>query len=174
MNDMEQAKNELDRIQEIIARHEGHMATLRGWLLAIIGGLLAGFYTENIEIGPWELRVALLGITALFLWVETRHVNLIDAVIERSIAVEEAIQIARRDKLAPGWYNGPKVAEACRDGATRGLLPENKMTWKLNLPFYLVVIIVIGLTVVELPQKSKAAASTAAPLCCSACAKKTG
>ena len=78
MDDLELAKTELDWIQEIIARHEGRMDTIRAWLLAIIGGLLAGYYTANIEISPLELRVALIGITILFLWVETRHVNLID------------------------------------------------------------------------------------------------
>jgi hypothetical protein len=93
-DDMELAKTELDWIQEIIARHEGRMDTLRGWLLAIIGGLLAGYYTANIEISPLELRVALIGITILFFWVETRHVNLIDAVIEQSATVEHEIQQA--------------------------------------------------------------------------------
>src|SRR5260370_16778342 len=92
MDDMEQAKTELDRIQEIIARHEGRMDTLRGWLLAIIGGLLAGYYTANIEISPLGLRVALIGITILFFWLETRHVNLIYPLTYRSSTAEQQIQ----------------------------------------------------------------------------------
>jgi hypothetical protein len=41
MDEAQQAHHELDRLQGIIARHESHMFALRGWLLAIVGGLLA-------------------------------------------------------------------------------------------------------------------------------------
>ena len=167
MDDLELAKTELDWIQEIIARHEGRMDTIRAWLLAIIGGLLAGYYTANIQISPLELRVALIGITILFLWVETRHVNLIDAVIERSTKVEREIQTARTHGTAPGWYDGPKLNETAASGVKRRL-PLNEMTLKLNLPFYFVVAIVIGLTVVALPQKPKAV-EAAATACCGSC-----
>src|SRR5258708_30084218 len=127
MDDMDQATKELDRIQEIIARHEGKMDTLRGWLLEIIGALLGGYYTANIEISPLELRAALIGITVLFFWVETRHVNLIDSVIERSTIVEKQIQEARKHQSATGWYDGPKVNETAGGGVKRGL-PLNEMT----------------------------------------------
>jgi hypothetical protein len=50
MEEIEQAHRELERLQGIITRHEEHMFTLRGWLLTVVGGLLAAYYTDNIEL----------------------------------------------------------------------------------------------------------------------------
>jgi len=41
MDEMQQAHHELDRLQGIITRHEGFQFTIRGWLLTIVGALLA-------------------------------------------------------------------------------------------------------------------------------------
>jgi hypothetical protein len=96
-------------------------------------------------------------------------VNLIDSVIERSTIVEKQIQEALKHQSDTGWYDGPKVNETAGGGVKRGL-PLNEMTLKLNLPFYLVVVIVIALTVVALPQKTKAVMPAAA--CCTTCAAR--
>jgi len=168
MDEMQQAHHELDRLQGIIGRHEGHMFALRGWLLAIVGGLLAAYYTQNIDMSDLVLRGALLMIVLLFLVVESRHVNLVEAVVERVSALEKRIVASRRsaDRSAAGWYDGPKVSETCQDGANRWW-PRHGMTFVLNQPFYLVVILIVVVTTVSLPSKRDAApprAATAQPV----------
>lgn len=164
MDEMQQAHQELDRLQSIISRHESHMFALRGWLLAIVGGLLAAYYTDSIEMSAALLRGALLTIALLFLLVESRHVNLIEAVVERAEAVERQIAETRRSgsELRGGWYDGPKVSEACRDGASRWW-PRRGMTFLLNQPFYLVVIVIIVMTTLSLPSKRLAQPPEQAP-----------
>jgi hypothetical protein len=153
MDEMEQAYHELDRIQEIIARHEGHMNSLRGWLLGIIGGLLAAYYTSNID-SVLVLRIALLLIVILFLIVETRHINLIESVVERAGQIEKKIRDARRNdsKDGTGWFDGPKVNEVCQRGARRRW-PRGGMTFLLNQWFYYAVIVVVILTTISMPAR---------------------
>lgn len=158
MDEIEQAHQELDRIQGIIARHEEHMFALRGWLLAVLGGLLAAHYTANIDLSTTELRIAMLLVAAIFLVLETRHVNLIEAVVERATTVEELIRKYRKDPHEVEWYDGPRVNEACRDGARR-TWPKSGMTFLLNLWFYLAVVVVVVVTTVSLPAKRVAEAA---------------
>jgi len=155
MDEMEQAHHELNRLQGIISRHEGHMSSLRGWLLAVIGGLLAAYYTANIDMSALVLRLALVIIVLLFLVVESRHVNLVEAVVERAGALEAMIVGARGStgKPEPGWYDGPMVSESCRIGAHRWW-PRQGVTFVLNPPFYLTVILLVFLTTVSLPSKT--------------------
>ena len=155
MDEMQQAHHELDRLQGIISRHEGHMYALRGWLLAIVGGLLAAYYTDNIDMSGLVLRLALVVVVLLFLVVESRHVNLVEAVVERASALEQLIIDVRRsaDRSRPSWYDGPRVSEACRDGANRWW-PRRGMTFVLNQPFYFVVILIVFLTTLSLPSKT--------------------
>jgi hypothetical protein len=154
MQEIDQALSELDRLQGIITRHEGHMFALRGWLLAVVGGLLAAYYTDNVHMSVLELRVALLAVPVLFLLLELRHVNLIEAVVERVGDVENMIAAARGPSGLPpaGWYRGPKVNETCRGGAHRWW-PRRGMTFVLNLPFYVVVLSIIIITAMSLPTR---------------------
>jgi len=154
MDETQEAHHELDRLQGIITRHESHMFALRGWLLAIVGGLLAAYYTNNIDMSELVLRVALLTIVVLFLVVESRHVNLVEAVVERVTALEKCIVNSRQsaDRARGGWYDGPRVSEACENGANRWW-PRRGMTFVLNQPFYFVVILIVVLTTVSLPSK---------------------
>jgi hypothetical protein len=154
MHEIDQALSELDRLQEIVTRHEGHMFALRGWLLAVVGGLLAAYYTDNVQMSVVELRVALLAVPVLFLLLELRHVNLIEAVVERAGDVESMIAAARGPSGLPavGWYRGPKINETCRGGAHRWW-PRSGMTFVLNLPFYVVVLSIIIVTAVSLPTR---------------------
>jgi hypothetical protein len=132
------------------------MFALRGWLLAIVGGLLAAYYTNNIEMSELVLRTALLAIVLLFLVVESRHVNLVEAVVERVAALETRIVDSRQSAGRVGWYDGPRVSEACQDGANRWW-PRRGMTFVLNQPFYFVVVLIILLTTVSLPSKREPA-----------------
>ncbi len=157
MKEIEQAFHEHTILQEIIARHEGHMFSLRGWLLAIIGGLLAAYYTENILIHVSMLAIALLLVTLMFLYVELQHMNVVEAVGERVVELEKTI-VASRDpnnQSGTGWYDGPKVCEACREGANRHWPKTGKMTFVLNQPFYFMVIAVILFATLWLPPKQE-------------------
>ena len=158
MDEMQQAHNELDRLQEIIARHEGHMITMRGWLFTIVGGLLAAYYTDNINISEVVIWIALPVVTLLFLLVELRHVNLVEAAVERVGALEHLIAASRNatTQFGVGWYDGPKVNATCQRGAER-LRPHRGMTLLLNSPFYVVVFLIILLLVISLPPKTAAA-----------------
>jgi hypothetical protein len=153
---IQEAHHELDRLQGIITRHEGFIFTLRGWLLTVVGGLLAAYYTDNIEMSEVVLKIALPGIAFLFLILELRHANLVEAVVERVTALENRIADARQPtgELGVGWYDGPKVSEACQEGAHRWW-PRHGMTFVLNQAFYVVVILIIVFATVSLPPKLK-------------------
>jgi len=154
MDETQEAHHELDRLQGIITRHESQMFVLRGWLLAIVGGLLAAYYTNNIDMSELVLRVALLTIVVLFFAVESRHLNLVEAVVERVTVLEKLIVDSRQsaDRGRGGWYDGPKVSETCAKGANRWW-PRRGMTFVLNQPFYFVVILIVVLTTISLPSK---------------------
>lgn len=152
MDHMEQAHKELERLQSIVTRHEGQMFALRGWLLAILGGLLAAFYTENIDLEATLLRIALLLIVAVFLILESRHLNLVEAVVERATAVEEQIRHDRASPHETPRYDGPRVSEACLAGAKRKW-PKDGMTFVLNRWFYVAVVLIVAVTTVSLPAK---------------------
>jgi uncharacterized membrane protein YidH (DUF202 family) len=160
MDQMEMAHHELDRLQDIITRHEGFMFTLRGWLLAIIGGLLTAYYSQSIDISAALLRIALLTIVGLFLVLESRHMNLVEAVVDRATKIEELIRQHRFEPPDAHWYDGPRVSEACLDGANRNW-PKKGMTYVLNHWFYIAVVLVVILTTVSLPEKHPAAKDAA-------------
>src|SRR5262249_12311043 len=96
MEELEEAHHEIDRLQAIITRHEGFMFTVRGWLLTIAGGLLAAYYTNNIAISEIAMRIALPVVALLFFVIESRHANLVEAVVERVATLEADIERARQ------------------------------------------------------------------------------
>lgn len=154
MDEMEQAHHELNRLQEVITRHERHIFALRGWLLAIVGGLLAAYYSQNIEMDEIVVQIALVLIVLLYLFIDTRHINLIEAVVKRSLDLETLIRDSRPSTGEPqaGWYDGPKLSMTCEKGAERRW-PKRGMTYLMNQPFYLVVIAVVLLATLSLPPK---------------------
>jgi len=83
MVELDEAHHEIDRLQGIITRHEGFMFMMRGWRLTIVGALLAAYYTNKIAISQTALRIALPLVAPLFFVIESRHPNLVGAVIER-------------------------------------------------------------------------------------------
>lgn len=156
MDELEQAHHELDRLQGIISRHEGHMFTLRGWLLTIIGGLLTAYYTNNLDITEGKLWTALATVTVAFLLLDLRHLNLVEAAVTRVGVVEELIERRSvRSESKFGWYCGPKVNEACQKGARRLLPVARGMTFGQNQLFYAIVIILISVLVSGLPPRKK-------------------
>ena len=135
MDETEQAHRELERLQGIIDRHEGHIFTLRGWLITVIGALIAAYYAENIHLNDLALRIALPLVALLFIVMELRHINIVEAVAGRATVVEKGLADARRAANANCWYDGPLVSETCKDGAER-LRPRNGMTLRLYAPVY--------------------------------------
>src|SRR5258708_34312573 len=97
------------------------MFTMRGWLLTIVLALLAEYYTNNIAISEVALRIALPVVALLFCVIESRHANLVEAVVERAAAIETAIEGARQPsgQVRRGWDHGPKEAEVCEEGGNR-------------------------------------------------------
>ena len=140
MDEMEQAHHELNRIQEIIARHEGHMFSLRGWLFAALAGVLAAYYSNALELTLVKLLVVITALIFASVYAELRHVILVDAVVTRSGEVERKIADARSKASdanpRPGWYDGPKVHETCGK-AVKKMIPQLGMTLVLNMFFYL-------------------------------------
>ena len=171
MDEFEQAHEELDRLQGIISRHEGHMFSLRGWLLTVAGALLVADHSGTIEIDDKLMRIALPLITFLFLFLEMRHLNLVEAIVERVGKIETDIVRARKTASqnqgastpSASWYDGPLVSESCLKGVKRWF-PCRGMTLVLNLPFYILFLMVsLGASFV-LPQKQKAQPTATLPL----------
>jgi hypothetical protein len=154
MDQFEQAHHELSRIQEIIARHEEHIFALRGWMLTLLGGLLAAYYTGNIHLNLLALQIALPTISLLFLWIEVRHSNVVESVVDRAEAVEKQVSRAHSPTLKDTvWYDGPCVSEACRTGAERVFPQVKMMTFVVNRTFYVVVILISVILAIALPPK---------------------
>jgi len=152
----EEAQHELDRLQDIITRYEEQMFTLRGWMLTVIGGLLAAYYTGNIHLDSVIVRIALFVVAFLFLILDARHTNVVEAVIERVESVEGQIRSARDGGAGASgpWYDGPRINEACRKGSKRVLPRREGMTFKQNQTFYAAVLLVVAVVAVALPPKS--------------------
>jgi hypothetical protein len=158
MDETEEAVRELERLQSIIDRHEGHIFILRGWLITVVGAFIAAYYTENIHLNDLALRIALPVVALLFIVMELRHINIVEAVAGRASDVERGLAAARRAASADCWYDGPKVSETCKDGAER-LLPRAGMTLRLYAPVYGVILAIIVLAVVFLPSRESIGAS---------------
>ena len=152
MDQMEAAYRELDRIQEIISRHEGHIFSLRGWMLTVMGGLLAAYYTGNIHLQLWIVQLALPAIALLFLFLESRHMNLIESVVERAGTVEQQLREAKLSAGRKLRYDGPRIGESCQVGAKR-ILPRLQMTLLLNSAFYIIVILISLVVAIGLPAR---------------------
>jgi hypothetical protein len=157
MTELELAVRELERLQGIIARHEGHIFTLRGWLVTAIGALIAAYYSENLG-DLVVLRVALPLVAALFVVMELRHVNLIEAVVDRAMDIENRIAARRLE----GWYEGPRVSATCLEGATRWW-PRRGMTLLFYQPVYLAVFLIIIAAIVWLPPRETFASQQQVP-----------
>jgi hypothetical protein len=155
MDDTEQAHRELERLQGIIDRHEGHIFTLRGWLITVIGALIAAYYAENIHLDDLALRVALPVVALLFIVMELRHINIVEAVASRATVVEKGLAAARQAASPGWWYDGPKVSETCKEGADR-LRPRGGMTLRLYAPVYGVIIAIIVIAMIFLPSRGSA------------------
>ncbi len=151
MDAFEEAHRELDRLQEIITRHEKHTFSLRGWMLTVSGGLLAAYYTGNIHLHLLVIQIALPCVAILFLVIEIRHINLIDAVVARAGIVEGLLR-ANRQHPKPNWYDGPRVHEVCKRGAQR-VFPQFQMTFMLNMVFYIIVLLIAVVVALGLPPK---------------------
>ena len=152
MDETEEALRELERLQSIIDRHEGHIFTLRGWLITVIGALIAAYYAENIHLNDLALRIALPVVAVLFIVMELRHINIVEAVASRATVVEAGLAAARRAASPGCWYDGPKVSETCKDGADR-LRPRDGMTLRLYAPVYGVIIAIIVTAMIFLPSR---------------------
>jgi hypothetical protein len=155
MDETEQALRELERLQGIIERHEGHIFTLRGWLITVIGALIAAYYAENIHLDDLALRVALPLVGLLFIVMELRHINIVEAVASRATVVEKGMATACRAAHPNGWYDGPRVSATCKEGAER-LRPRAGMTLKLYAPVYIVIIAIIAFAMIFLPSRGSA------------------
>jgi hypothetical protein len=70
--------------------------------------------------------------------------------------VEEQVRHDRDSPEEKPLYDGPRVSEACLDGAERKW-PKTGMTFLLNQWFYYAVALIVIVTTVSLPPKHPAA-----------------
>ena len=98
------AMEEWKLLSAVIARYESFEFQLRGWLLVILGGLIAALYAERSRL-PW-LRFAEIGsiVTIVFLWMELTLRRTKRKAIFRSRAVESAL----RGEVE---YDGPAITQ---------------------------------------------------------------
>ena len=101
---VETARFEIERLQDIIARHEEHTFKIRGWLYTVLGALTVSLYTTAIGLEPLPFaELAGLTILLFFVWELVQRGPKRNA-IERVRAIEEMI---RTDKT----YDGPLIAD---------------------------------------------------------------
>jgi len=149
---MKTALHELDRVQDIVTRHEGHMFSLRGWLFAALAGVVAAYYSSAISVSRVEFAIVVLALVMTFIYAEMRHVILVDALVARAGTVEKMIVAAREGGLTMSpRYDGPKVNEVC-GAAVKRILPKLDMTLVLNLFFYYALVAAALIIVWLLPR----------------------
>jgi hypothetical protein len=155
MNEMEMktALHELDRIQVIVNRHEGHMFSLRGWLFAALAGVVAAYYSRGLPASRVEFAFVVLALVVAFIYAELRHVILVDALVARAGAVEKMIVAARGTGASSlPQYDGPKVNEVCGIAVKERVFPKFDMTLVLNLYFYYALVAAALILVWMLPR----------------------
>ena len=152
MDEMEQAYHELDRIQGIVDRHEGHMFSLRGWLFAALAGIVAAYYSTRLPVSLPEFVIVVVALIVSFIYAELRHVILVDALVARAGALEKMIIPARGPSASSSpWYDGPRINDVC-DLAVRQVFPSLNMTLLLNLFFYYALMAAVIVLVWLLPR----------------------
>jgi hypothetical protein len=94
--------DELQRLQEIIARHEDHAFKVRGVMYGLLGALSIPLFSDK-KVITGETFLILAGIVVLlFLLVELVHRSFVRLAIIRSMTVEEMIRTGKK-------YDGPLV-----------------------------------------------------------------
>jgi len=152
MDEMTQAYHELDRIQGIVGRHEGHMFSLRGWLFATLAGIVAAYYSTRLPVSLPEFVIVVVALIVSFIYAELRHVILVDALVARAGTLEKMIIAAIGPSTSSSpWYDGPRINDVC-DVAVRQVFPSLNMTLLLNLFFYYALLAAVIVLVWLLPR----------------------
>jgi hypothetical protein len=106
------ALNELDRLAEIIARHEKHAFTVKAFLAAVITGLATMVYSLNSPMEPTEFALLSAGVIAAFALWSTAHRILAAKAIRRTSEIERSLRLhLQRQGHQPPHYAGPQITE---------------------------------------------------------------
>jgi hypothetical protein len=101
---LENARFEIERLQDIVARHEEHTFKIRGWLYTVLGALTVSLYTESIALAPLAFSELCIVTIALFLAWELVQRSPKRKAIDRVRDVEKMIRL-------DSTYDGPKIAD---------------------------------------------------------------
>src|SRR5262245_60538658 len=94
---------EIERLQEIIARHEEHTFKIRGWLYAVLAALTLGLYTESVDLAPLAYsELAIIVILLFFAW------ELVQRAPKR-VAIDR-VSLIEAELRGNGLYDGPLIA----------------------------------------------------------------
>lgn len=114
------AYKEVDVLQSIIARHEGHAMRVRGWFVLVAGALMAAKYANNIEIDIVTLFLLCLVTSLFFLLWEHHYWALAHRAILRIAFIENIVN----DAIESGsnHYHGTRISYTMAGKDVRGLL----------------------------------------------------
>jgi len=134
---------ELRTLQEIIARHENHEFRIKGWFVAIIGGLAVAIYSVHVPLDLWEyISVATVAAVSFWLWL-LYHRDIVRLATERVSAIENSLRIETTITQLPMAiaYDGPKVAISLRKRFPfRTLIRDLILDEQLFSPFIIAVL----------------------------------
>lgn len=120
--------NEIERLAEIIARHEKHAFTVKAFLAAVVTGLATMVYSRDISgdaMTSWKEfgAVGAGAIVAFWIWATAHRVLSVRA-IDRTTDIEDEL---RGDSKKV--YNGPRVTKAMNP-------PEKWYSWQSWRKFF--------------------------------------
>lgn len=148
-NYKEFALNELDRLAEIITRHEKHAFTVKTFLAAIITGLATVVFSRDPSeavMTPTEITVVGTGAVITFWAWATAHRLLASKAIRRTRRIEAQLSSGRKAIS----YDGPSVSQTMAEVTTFSDWRESGFYTTHALPFYIAIVAVVVLTYADI------------------------
>jgi hypothetical protein len=105
------AIEEWRQLQTIIGRYDGLDVTIRGWLLALLGGLLAAFFAKGSHIHWSLLYFVWFAAEIAFILIEGYSRAIKRVATDRSGEVEQSL------REPPFFYYGPLIHERLSEGS---------------------------------------------------------
>ena len=131
---------EIERMQEIVARHEGYTFKIRGWLYTVLAALTAALYTQAVNLAPLAyFLLAFMTIVLFLAW------ELVQRAPKRC-AINRVREIEIQLRADTG-YDGPKIADSF---VQRNYHPlAEAMIVLVWLPYVLSIIVVVLLALAK-------------------------
>jgi hypothetical protein len=132
---------EIERLQEIIFRHESHSTTIRGWLFTILTALSAVAFSKGLPMSKTTFAVISLAVSVLFFLWELYHHAVVRLALERVELIERQLRSPPAET-----YDGPRICATLRRPISWDDLAKS-VKHPLNYVAIIVVVISLGLVI---------------------------